>query len=339
MCDMIVYRKRTMQGYANAIWDVNSMLSDNCIIWDLNEFVNLRGIDNFMGLPNLIDFKAGKIPGNMLHTLFNRCKYPNFRVVMGVWGAKVLADELSVFFDEIKNTLNDELNKNKPDYYAIRFINGLEEYAGRYKKYAKILTLLEELIYYCQTGKNPYIKWADGTVHRYSRMPRAHELLNNWVCKLLKVVGYYTHVGARNGRHKGASADGLEVADGLSTEEVEMKSPKLPCELNNDEAKKMFSKAVNAGLMHPLSNGSGYQWNKSNVLLAYFCGKIYCGDGLVQDTVTKEWYVKRGSTFFPETALMSLFVNKGGKAIRNLGQSRLQMQRPPRGYEDIDGLF
>lgn len=116
-------------------------------------------------------------------------------------------------------------------------------------------------------------------------------------------------------------------------------SPILPEVLNTDEAKKMFSKAVKAGLMQPLSNGSGYQWNKSNVLLAYFCGKIYCGDGLEQDTVTKEWKVKRGSTFFHETALMSLFVNKGGQAIKNLGQSRLQMQRPPGGYKDIDRLF
>lgn len=119
----------------------------------------------------------------------------------------------------------------------------------------------------------------------------------------------------------------------------EMKLPDLPDKLNTDEAKKMFSKAVKAGLMQPLSNGSGYQWNKSNVLLSYFCGKIYCGDGLEQDTVTKEWKVKRGGTFFHETALMSLFVDKGGQAIKNLGQSRLQMQRPPGGYKDIDRLF
>ena len=191
-CDMIVYKKRTMQGYADGIWSVNYMMSDYVINFALNRLVNLREIDNFMDLPNLIDFKTGKIPGNMLlHTLFNRCKHPDFRVEMGVWGAKVLADELSMFFNEIESTLNDELKKNKPDYYAIRFIEGLNEYADRYKKYAKILTLLEELIYYHQTGKNPYTKLADGRLYRYSMMPRAHELLNNWVCKLLKVVSYY----------------------------------------------------------------------------------------------------------------------------------------------------
>lgn len=130
-----------------------------------------------------------------------------------------------------------------------------------------------------------------------------------------------------------------EIQLPIEKENEEMKLPDLPDKLNTDEAKKMFSKAVKAGLMQPLSNGSGYQWNKSNVLLSYFCGKIYCGDGLEQDTVTKEWKVKRGGTFFHETALMSLFVDKGGQAIKNLGQSRLQMQRPPGGYKDIDRLF
>lgn len=47
---------------------------------------------------------------------------------------------------------------------------------------------------------------------------------------------------------------------------------------------------------------------------------------------------KRGN-FFPETALMSFFVNKERQAIKNLGQSRIQMQRPPKGYKDIDRLF
>ncbi len=119
----------------------------------------------------------------------------------------------------------------------------------------------------------------------------------------------------------------------------EMKLPELPDELNTDEAKKIFSEAVKAGLMQPLSNGSGYQWNRSNAMLAYLCGKIYCGDRIKQDMVSKEWMLKRGETFFPETALMSFFVNKERQAIKNLGQSRLQMQRPPKGYKDIDKLF
>lgn len=128
-----------------------------------------------------------------------------------------------------------------------------------------------------------------------------------------------------------------EIQLSVEKKKEDTQLPGLPEELNTDEARKMFAKAVKAGLMQPLKDG--YQWNKSNVLLAYFCGEIYCGDGLVQDTITKEWIVKRGETFFPETALHSFFLNKEGQNIKNLGQSRLQMQRPPKGYKDIDNLF
>ncbi|WP_195437754.1 hypothetical protein [Parabacteroides goldsteinii] len=115
--------------------------------------------------------------------------------------------------------------------------------------------------------------------------------------------------------------------------------PEPPDELNTEKAKKMFERAVKAGLMQPLKDKGSYQWNKSNVLLAYFCGKIYCDDRLEQETLTKEWVVKRGEIFFPETALNSFFLNGEGQNIKNLGQSRLQMQRPPKGYRDIDNLF
>lgn len=115
--------------------------------------------------------------------------------------------------------------------------------------------------------------------------------------------------------------------------------PELPDNLNTDDAKKMFEKAVKAGLMQPLKDKGGYQWNKGNALLAYFCGKIYCGDRLKQDDVTKELVIKRGGVFFPEAALNSFFLNNKGENIKNLGQSRLQILRPPKGYKDIDNLF
>lgn len=113
----------------------------------------------------------------------------------------------------------------------------------------------------------------------------------------------------------------------------------LPEELNTDKAKMIFSKAVKTGLMQPARNGRCYQWNKSNALLAYLCGKIYCGDSLEQDAITQDLIVKRGNCFFPETALMALFVNKEQKHIMNLGQSRLQLTRPPKGYENVERLY
>ena len=105
----------------------------------------------------------------------------------------------------------------------------------------------------------------------------------------------------------------------------------FPKELNIGNAIELFHKAIEVGLIE-LIDGK-YHWTRSNVLLAYFCGKIYCGDSFDIDPTTKEYVIKRGSAFFPETAICSLF------GLKNLGQSRLQIERLPKGYEEIDRLF
>lgn len=105
----------------------------------------------------------------------------------------------------------------------------------------------------------------------------------------------------------------------------------LPSDLDTVEAKELFKKAIEAGLME--KSEKGFKWKESNALLAYFCGKIYCGDILEIDEVTKEEKVKRGSSFFPDKPLQELF------NVKNLGQSRLQLDNPPRKKEKIDILF
>lgn len=105
----------------------------------------------------------------------------------------------------------------------------------------------------------------------------------------------------------------------------------LPEQLKTDEAIKVFGKAITAKLME-LDEGR-LKWTKSNALLAYLCGILYCGDTKSQDTITKEFVIKRGSTFFPESALNTLF------GVKNLGQSRTQLEHLPRGYEAVDKLF
>lgn len=323
-CDMIVYKKRTMQGYADGIWSVNYMMSDYVIKFALNSLVNLREIDNFMDLPNLIDFKTGKIPGYMLHTLlFNRGKHPDFRLEKAVCGAKVLADELSMFFNEIESTLNDELKKNKPDYYAIRFIDGLNEYADRYKKYAKILTLLEELIYYHQTGKNPYTKLADGRLYRYSMMPRAHELLNNWVCKLLKVVMYYYQNNVVEEKQNFTLEPQLEYSEGQQN----LKDI-LPDRLKGDEAVGIFKKAIEAGLI----NQDGFKWTNTKQLLAYFAMKLsdkFSLSNMLNRDGKKTTAWKPFEKLFGETGLSSAKSN----------WMRVNTEFEPTGFEKVDALF
>lgn len=106
----------------------------------------------------------------------------------------------------------------------------------------------------------------------------------------------------------------------------------LPDGLHTDEAVKVFEAAIKAGYM--TKQGDCYKWNKSNALLAYMCGRLYCKDSIETSPITKELeYKKGGYKDFPETTICTLF------NVKNLGQSRRQMERPPKGYTDIDRLF
>lgn len=106
----------------------------------------------------------------------------------------------------------------------------------------------------------------------------------------------------------------------------------LLSDLDTELAQEIFKKAIRAGLMEV--QGNTFHWKKSNVLLSYMCGRIYCGDAAFETkfgTGKKTW--KRGSTLFPDSKLNALFGKK------NLGQSRLQAQYVPNGYELVDKLF
>lgn len=105
----------------------------------------------------------------------------------------------------------------------------------------------------------------------------------------------------------------------------------LPEQLKTDGAIRFFGRAITAKLIE--HEEGRLKWTKSNALLAFFCGILYCGDTRCQDPITKEFVIKRGSTFFPESALNALF------RVKNLGQSRTQLEHLPKGYEEIDKLF
>ena len=105
----------------------------------------------------------------------------------------------------------------------------------------------------------------------------------------------------------------------------------LPKELNTPEAVKVFERAIKADLMEICDDG--LKWKATNALLAYLCGRLYCSDTITIEPTTKDEIVKRGSSFFPETPLNDLF------KLKNLGQSRLQLYRRPKGFEKIDDLF
>lgn len=94
-----------------------------------------------------------------------------------------------------------------------------------------------------------------------------------------------------------------------------------------------FEAAIAKGLIN--KNGEHLLWTKSKVLLAYFCGRIYCGDYVQLDFRSNyaEW--KTGGCYMPEKELQELF------NMKNLGQqrrNRINGGRAPIGYEIIDAI-
>ncbi|MGL5979415.1 MAG: hypothetical protein ACRCZY_00770 [Phocaeicola sp.] len=97
-------------------------------------------------------------------------------------------------------------------------------------------------------------------------------------------------------------------------------TPILPKKLDNDEARKIFEKAIINGYMEV--NKQHYKWKQSNVLLAYLIEKLY---------------VKDEASVFPNKAATELF------QVKNLKQSQHQYinnkEGKPKGHKLIDDLF
>ena len=128
------------------------------------------------------------------------------------------------------------------------------------------------------------------------------------------------------------AAEGQQIGNNEPKQEMALQDL-LPKQLWSVEAAAIFQRAIDDGLIEKSSKG--LKWLESNALLAYMCGKIYCGDTMKLHEVTKEYVVQHGSDLFPEQALNDLF------RLKNLGQSRYQIleKRPPGGFEKVDMLF
>lgn len=99
-------------------------------------------------------------------------------------------------------------------------------------------------------------------------------------------------------------------------------------------ARKVFAAAIEAGYMS--ENGACYKWNAEKVLLAYMCGRIYCGDKPKWDKIAdcNIWKFGREG-FFPESHLHKLF------QTTHLGQSRRGRKDLPTPLlsEEVDKFF
>ncbi|MBQ6190713.1 MAG: hypothetical protein IJK51_00260 [Bacteroidaceae bacterium] len=116
-------------------------------------------------------------------------------------------------------------------------------------------------------------------------------------------------------------------------EEVE-EHVELQGRLNTPLARQVFALAIENGLMEEV--GNHYKWNESKALLAYMCGRIYCGDYPKYSAREVKSYWKPGRTeFFPESDLNALFQETA------LGQSRQNRkgEAVPMGSKKVDELF
>lgn len=104
--------------------------------------------------------------------------------------------------------------------------------------------------------------------------------------------------------------------------------------LDTPLARAVFVKAVEAGYME--ENGSHYRWRKgTKALLAYMCGRIYCGDVPEYSEHEQKSFWKFGNGLFPDVELNALFEQTG---IGQSRQNRRDMPVPANAGE-IDKLF
>lgn len=108
----------------------------------------------------------------------------------------------------------------------------------------------------------------------------------------------------------------------------------LPERLDTELARTVFARTLEAGFME--ENGAHYKWKLSKALLAYMCGRIYCGDRPDYIEMEEKSFWKYGSSgFFPDAELSSLF---GQSELGQSRQNRKDMVVPQKSQQ-IDKLF
>ena len=99
---------------------------------------------------------------------------------------------------------------------------------------------------------------------------------------------------------------------------------------NTDLEISVFGKAITKVYITLKPDGT-YEWNKTNRLLAYMCGRLYCGDRIREDKSDYTTGYKKGRGKLPAKELKNLFGVDVGKTRDNIDV--------PEHYDIIDELF
>lgn len=165
-------------------------------------------------------------------------------------------------------------------------------------------------------------------------MPVIMSLILALVCAALLIIGAEKlHKKLREKANVASSNDKITSSANDALLQSADEELVLPERLNSELACKVYAKAIEAGFMEEC--GSHYKWKESKVLLAYMCGRIYCGDYPERLKMETKTYWKFGAEFFPDTELGVLF------DVSDIGQSRQNRKdlTVPKNFQKIDNFF
>jgi len=105
----------------------------------------------------------------------------------------------------------------------------------------------------------------------------------------------------------------------------------IPTINDTDKEKLVFGNALQKQYM-TLNNGC-YKWTLTKSLLAYMCGRLFCGDKIKEDDSDYSKEYKKGNTQMPAQEVKALF---GGVDVAS---NRYSIKAPPRNFWKVDALF
>lgn len=112
--------------------------------------------------------------------------------------------------------------------------------------------------------------------------------------------------------------------------EQEKITPTIPTIYDADKEKLVFGNALQKQYMS-LNNGC-YNWILTKSLLAYMCGRLYCGDRIKEDESDYSKKYIKGSTQMPAQEVKTLFGV-------DVASNRYSLKVPPRNSWKVDELF
>lgn len=111
---------------------------------------------------------------------------------------------------------------------------------------------------------------------------------------------------------------------------IEQTASTIPTINDTDKEKLVFGNALQKQYMS-LDNGS-YKWTLTKSLLAYMCGRLYCGDRIKEDDSDYSNTYIKGNTQMPAQGVKDLFGV-------DVASNRYSIKAPPRNSWKVDELF